>query len=186
MIRAVSFASCLAALVALSTTAAAGELAGVTMADTATVGGQPLLLNGIGLREKYFVDVYVGGLYLPSKTTSGSSAVEQDVAKRIVMHFIYKEVTAAQMAETFAEGLAKLDDPSALQAKFDKLNSWLQDAHKGDIVVLDYVPGTGTTMSFNGTTKGTIEGVDFMKAIWSIYVGPNPANKKLKSGMLGL
>lgn len=171
----------------LSTATFAGELAGVTMADTATVGGQTLMLNGMGLREKYFVDIYVGGLYLPSKTTSGATAIAQDKPKRIAMHFVYKQVTAEQMAETFEEGLEKLDaDKQALAARFEKLNGLLQDAHKGDIVALDYVPGTGTTLTYNGTVKGTIEGTDFMQAIWSIYVGPTPANKKLKAGMLGL
>ena len=171
---------------ALPGPALAGELAGVTMADTATVGGQSLLLNGMGLREKYTIDVYVGGLYLPSKTTSGSTAIQQDVAKRITMHFIYKEVTAEQMAETFHEGRAKLGDTTALEARFAKLDSWLTDVHKGDVVTLDYVPGAGTTLSYNGTAKGTLEGADMMRALWSIYLGSSPASKALKEGMLGL
>ncbi len=169
----------------LSQPAAAGELAGVTLPDTATVGGQSLVLNGIGLREKYFIDVYVGGLYLPSRTTSGSTAIDEAGPKRIVMHFIYKQVTREQMAETFTEGLAKVEGGEALTARMQKLEGLLTDVHKGDEVVLDYVPGTGTVLSINGTTKGTIEGEDFMKAIWAIYVGPNPANAKLKKGMLG-
>ena len=57
----------------------AGELAGVTMPDTATVAGSKLMLNGMGLREKFFIDVYVGGLYLPAKTTDASKAIKEDV-----------------------------------------------------------------------------------------------------------
>ncbi|MCK6506421.1 chalcone isomerase family protein [Myxococcota bacterium] len=156
------------------------------MADTATVGGQALLLNGMGLREKYTLDIYVGGLYLPSRTTSSSTAIQQDVPKRITMHFIYKEVTAAQMAETFHEGRAKLGDTTALEARFAKLDGWLSDVHKGDVVTLDYVPGKGTTLSYNGTERGTLEGADMMRALWTIYLGPSPASKSLKEGMLGL
>ena len=48
----------LSLLLALSP-AHAATLAGVTLADTATVGGQPVVLNGMGLREKYFLDIYV-------------------------------------------------------------------------------------------------------------------------------
>ncbi|RME24697.1 MAG: hypothetical protein D6798_10625 [Deltaproteobacteria bacterium] len=169
----------------LSRPASAGELAGVTLPDTATVGGQTLVLNGMGLREKYFVDVYVGGLYLPSRTTSGETAIAEPGPKRIVMHFIYKTVTRDQMAETFEEGIAKVEGGEALAPRMQKLEGLLTDVHKGDEVVLDYIPGTGTVLSINGTTKGTIEGEDFMRAIWSIYVGPNPANQKLKKGMLG-
>lgn len=178
-------AALLALALSLSPAASAGELAGVTMPDTASLGGQTLVLNGMGLREKYFVDIYVGGLYLPSRTTSSSKAVTQDVPKRITMHFIYKEVTAEQMAETFHEGLEKQGNPPELAARMAKLESLLTDVHQGDVVQLDYVPGAGTSLTINGTTKGTIEGADFMQAIWAIYVGENPANKKLKEGMLG-
>lgn len=170
---------------ALTAPADAGELSGVSMPDTATLGGESLVLNGMGLREKYFVDVYVGGLYLPARTTSGTKAATDDVPKRLTMHFIYKEVTAEQMAETFHEGLAKQGDPPELQARMAKLESLLTDAHKGDVVHLDYVPGVGTSLVVNGTTRGTIEGADFMKAIFSIYVGAHPANEKLKQGLLG-
>ena len=38
----------------------AASLAGVTVPDSATVGGSTLVLNGMGLREKYFIDIYVG------------------------------------------------------------------------------------------------------------------------------
>lgn len=187
LLRTLAFAAplALAPWALLGLPAQAGELAGVTMADSVQVGGQSLVLNGMGLREKYFVDVYVGGLYLPSRTTSGAKAVSDDVPKRIVMHFIYKEVSREQMAETFQEGLKNIGNSEALEARMAKLNGLLTDAHKGDVVTLDYVPGAGTTLFFNGTAKGTIEGADFMQAIWSIFVGDKPANKKLKSGMLG-
>jgi hypothetical protein len=52
--------------------------------------------------------------------------------------------------------------------------------------VLDYVPGTGTTVTVKGAKKGTIAGADFMKALWSVYLGANPPTAKLKSGLLGL
>ncbi|HEX6929025.1 MAG TPA: chalcone isomerase family protein, partial [Gammaproteobacteria bacterium] len=51
-----------AAFVAFAGGVSAAELAGVTLPDTASVGGQELVLNGMGLREKFWVDVYVGAL----------------------------------------------------------------------------------------------------------------------------
>ena len=174
----------LSAVLALAP-AHAGSLAGVTVADTATVGGQSLVLNGMGLREKYMFDIYVGSLYLPAKTTDESKAINDDVAKRVVMSFIYKEVTKEQMVETFEEGLAKLPNKDALRDRFNTLNGMMATVHANDTVILDYVPGTGTTITFNGAAKGTIPGADFMKAVWSIYIGPNPPTKNLKKGMLG-
>ncbi len=171
-------------LLALSP-AQAGSLAGVTLPDSAQVGGQTLVLNGMGLREKYFIDIYVGTLYLPARTKSAEEAIQADVPKRIVMSFIYKEVTADQMKETFAEGLAQLPNKDALAPAFAKLSGMMATVHAGDVVTLDYVPGAGITVDFNGQTKGTIAGLDFMKAVWSIYLGPAPASAKLKAGMLG-
>lgn len=165
--------------------AMAGELGGVTMPDQATVGGQALVLNGMGLREKYFIDVYVGGLYLPTKTTDATKAIDADVAKRIVMHFVYSSVPADKVRETFAEGFAGVAGAAAMAPKVEQLNGWMVDLTTGDEVVLDYVPGTGTTIKVKGATKGTIEGADFMKALWGVYLGPNPPTAKLKSGLLG-
>lgn len=171
--------------VTLASTSHAAALAGVTLPDTATVGGAPLVLNGLGLREKLYVDVYVGGLYLPAKTTNAQTAIDQDVAKRIQMNFIYSKVTREDMSNTFKEGLAKLSNASALQQQFNQLDSWMQDVTAGQVVSIDYVPGSGTSFTFNGNKKGTIAGVEFMRAIWTIFLGPNPPTSSLKKGMLG-
>jgi len=83
-------------LLAALNLAQAGELAGVKVPDQVTVGGQPLALNGMGLREKIVIDVYVGSLYLPQKTSQASKAVDADVPKRIQLNFIYETVTVEQ------------------------------------------------------------------------------------------
>lgn len=166
-------------------TANAGTLSSVTMPDTVTVGGQTLVLNGLGLREKYFFDIYVGGLYLPAKTTSSTSAIGDDVPKRLQMTFIYSAVTKAQIVETFEENLAKQSDAAAVKDRFDTLYSYCSDVAAGDSIIFDYVPGTGTTVTVKGKVMGTIAGVDFMKSLWTVYLGASPPTKNLKTGMMG-
>ena len=161
------------------------QLAGVTVPNSATVGGQQVVLNGIGLREKFFIDVYVGALYLPSKTSNATQAISQDVPKRIVMHFIYDEVTAAQLNETWNEGFAKVPGGSGMKAKVQKLCGMMATVHAGDEIILDYAPGTGTTVTVKGQNRGTIAGADFMRALWGVYLGSVPPTEKLKKGMLG-
>ena len=163
----------------------AAELAGVPVADSASVGGQTLVLNGVGLREKYYFDIYVGALYLPGKTTSGASAIAQDVPKRIQMTFIYSAVTKAQLEETYDEDLQYMPDPAAVKDRFETLKSYLSDVVAGDVITYDYVPGTGTSVTVKGKNMGTIAGKDFMEALWTIYLGTHPPTAKLKSGMLG-
>lgn len=59
----------------LGQTTRAVELAGVTLAPTATLtDGSVLVLNGAGVRKKFFVDVYIGALYLPSPATRPTSS----------------------------------------------------------------------------------------------------------------
>jgi len=172
-------------LLLLTSLAHAGSLAGVTLPDSAELGGKTVQLNGMGLREKFYIDVYVGGLYLEHKTHDGSAAIAADEPKRIVMSFIYKEVTREQILETFNEGFGAVAT-GPLKADVEKMEGWVPAAVKsGETMGFDYVPGTGTTFLVNGKAKGTIAGADFMKAVWGIYLGPKPPTANLKSGLLG-
>ena len=54
----------------LSFWAWSAELAGVTLPNTTEVAGETLKLNGIGLREKFWIDIYAAALYLPFKSKS--------------------------------------------------------------------------------------------------------------------
>jgi len=172
-----------ASLLLLAQLAFGGSLAGVTLPDTVTVGGETLTLNGLGLREKYFIDIYVGGLYLKSKTTDGKAAIAADEPKRIIMHFIYSDVPADKMRATWDEGFAS--NGGGDKARVEELKSWMADMTTGDQIIFDYVPGTGTKVTVKGTEKGTIPGSEFMTALWSVYLGDSPPTGKLKKGMLG-
>jgi hypothetical protein len=177
----------LALFASLLLPAHAREFEGVTLPDTATVGGQALVLNGMGLREKFFINIYVGGLYLPAKTTDGKSATDQDVPKKLVMNFTYSGgVPKDKMVEAYEEGLtANVPNRAAQAENFKTFYSWIGDVSAGDQIVYEYVPGTGTTVWFKGQQKGTIAGADFMKALFAIYLGASPPTANLKSGLLG-
>lgn len=164
--------------------ALAGSLAGVQLPDTATVGGQALVLNGLGLREVMFIDVYVGALYLPAKSQDAAGIITQETPKRVVMHFV-REVGADDIRATLRESLALSPDAATALAHFDTMSGWLSDLRAGDQVVLDYLPGEGTQVRVKGQLKGTIPGSAFMRAIWGIWLGPTPPSAALKQGMLG-
>jgi len=76
----------------------AAELAGVSIKDQVTAGnGEILVLNGIGLREKFWIDVYVGSLYLVNKSSSVSEILSAPNASRIQMDFVHKEVASEKL-----------------------------------------------------------------------------------------
>lgn len=168
---------------AFATPAFAGKLEGVTLPDTIQVGGQKLLLNGMGLREKVFIDVYVAGLYLPEKTRSARTAINSDVPKRIEM-VMMRSVGKEKLADTMRESISKAGS-KAVAAKAGTLAGWMESTKEGDRIILEYVPGTGTEVRVKGKKKGVIAGPEFMKAVWGIYLGPNPPTDDLKDGLLG-
>ncbi|MFN7143032.1 MAG: chalcone isomerase family protein [Myxococcota bacterium] len=174
-------------LLALALTLAhAATLAGVTLPDTATVGGTQLSLNGMGLREKYTIDVYVAGLYLRDRTHDGAAAIEADAPKRVVMRFVYRKVTKQQMIDTFREGFGDAAD-GPQKANVERLVAALPaEVFAGDEMVFDYVPGVGTTVTLQGRTLATVPGTEFMRMVFGTWLGPKPPSAALKAGMLGL
>lgn len=169
----------------LAAAAQAASLAGVTLPDAANVGSARVTLNGVGLREKLFLDIYVGGLYLTHPTKDAAAAIAADEPKRVVMHFIYSKVTKEQMVETFNEGFGGQPGVAAEKANIDKLIGLVPaQVVAGDELSFDYAPGKGTSLLLNGQTLGTIPGSAFMKLVWGIYLGPHPPTEDLKRGMM--
>lgn len=167
--------------------AAAATLAGVTLPDTAEAGGQPLVLDGLALRTKFFIKVYVAGLYLPAKERSPARILGADAPRRMSFHFVYS-VSARQMCDAWDEGLAD-NTPSAsgeVKAGFKTLCTYMEAIPKGNEMVLTYVPGQGTKVEVNGKTKGTLPGKPTADAILATWIGPHPGpGEDFKQAILG-
>lgn len=178
----------LAATLALAaTSASAVTVAGVNIADTASVNGQNLVLNGAGLRKKFVVKVYTGALYLPAKQANAAAILGADTPRRMVMHFVY-DVDKGKMAEAWTDGLADNTPNATADVKnaFKTLSSWMEDVKEGQEIVMTYVPGTGTTVEVAGKTKGTLPGKAVNDAILSTWIGAKPGpGGDFKKAVLG-
>lgn len=153
-----------------------------------SIGQSRCVLNGFGLRKKLVVDVYYGALYLTEKSSNAQTIIQADKAKGIVMHFVYKEVEASKLVETWKEGFEKTaPSPSAdLKSRLDKFMGYFTEpVKKGEEIRLLYEPGVGTHVVIKGQEKGVVPGADFMQALWGIFLGDKPASESLKKGMLG-
>jgi chalcone isomerase-like protein len=175
-------------LVAVAGPASAGSKAGVTMPDRIEVGGKPLVLNGMGLREATWlkVDVYVAGLYLESVSSDAGAIIAQQQTKRLVLRFV-RDVDRSDIVKAWTGGFkgnatVKLD---AIQPLIERLNGWMGDFEKGDTLVFTFVPGTGVEVVVNGTRKGVLAGEDFGRSLLAIWLGPKPPTGALKKGLLG-
>ena len=164
----------------------AGNLAGVTLPDSVQVGGTTLVLNGLGLRTKLMVKVYVAGLYVTQKSSDEAAIVKADAPKRIVMQFVHS-ASKSQMTDAFEESFENNtpDAKKSMKADVDRLLGGLEPVKPGDQMVFTYVPGTGTTLAINGGDKLTIAGPAFAEMMFSVWLGPKPPNEALKKGLLG-
>jgi len=164
----------------------AKTLEGVTMPDSVQVNGKSLVLNGMGLRKKFVVKVYVAGLYLPAKESDPAKNHGADTERELNMQFIY-EVEKEKVCRAWNDGLKNNspDKAAALKGQFDKLCTYMATMGEGDKVNFSYVPGQGTTVSVNGAAKGTIPGKEFADAMFACWIGPNPPSADFKQGLLG-
>lgn len=177
-------------LLALCATAgaSAADLAGVTVPDSAQVAGANLVLNGVGLRTYsiFGVKIYVGAMYLPAKIGDPAAVVSHSGPDRILMHMIYavkKEDFSDNWHDDFKNNNSQNYD--AIKDRVDQFIAYFGDSKKGDEITMDYVPGQGTQVSWNGTFRGNIPGEDFHKALLNVYMGPKPPTRDLQDGMLG-
>jgi hypothetical protein len=165
----------------------AATLADVKMDDKVVVNGQSLTLNGLGLRKKFFIKVYVGGLYLTAKSSNPAAILGADTPRRMVMHFLYG-VSKDQMCDAWEEGLEDNTPRASAEVKnaFKTLCAWMEPIPKGNRLVLTYVPGTGTMVEVNGKMKGTLPGKPTGDAIVATWIGPKPAmGDDFKNAVLG-
>lgn len=166
----------------------AREIAGITFAEKITLADSPLILNGAGIRSKFFFDIYIGALYLPEKTHDAKTAINMPGAKRVVMYFLYKKVDREKLVDGWNEGFENNLSSRAFQAikpQLTDFNKLFVNVQRGDRITLDYRPDTGTQVSINGTLKGRVGGDKFYAALLRVWLGEEPADTDLKTGMLG-
>jgi hypothetical protein len=162
------------------------SLDGVTLPDTVQAGSAPLVLNGLGVRTKFAVKVYIAGLYLQQKSSDANAVIKAEAPKQIVMHFVHG-ASKSQMADAFREGFDDNtpDAKRTMKPEIDRLLGALDSVKDGDLMTFTYIPGKGSSYAINGNEKLTIAGPAFGQVLFSVWLGPKPPNDNLKKGMLG-
>lgn len=172
----------------LSTPADAQErtVAGVSFPAKLSAGSNLLSFNGAGLREKFFIDLYVGALYLKEPSMNATKIVDADEAMAIRLEIVSNKVTRDKFVQTVEEGFEKASSGNATSADISKMKELFSDPFtSGDIIKLAYVPGEGVLIYKNSKKLGSIGGLEFKQALFSIWLGNTPADSGLKDDMLG-
>ncbi len=167
----------------------AAECAGVRFPDQIELGGTEMPLHGLGLREAtaFNVDVYVAGLYAPGDVQGANELLDlEDSPRHLSLSFV-RDVGRKDINEAWREGFAKNAGQSMgrFQADLDRLTSWMVDLKRGDDLGFTYRPEAGLQVTRNGQELGVIDDQDFAETFMRIFIGPNPPNPGLRTGLLG-
>lgn len=156
-----------------------------TFPPTVEAGPTQLVKVGEGTFRWMFIRVYNGSFYMDGAQRQADPL--SDVAKRLELAYRIG-ISAEDFRKSGNEILTRNCAPeelAALQERLDRLNAAYQPVAAGDRYALTYVPGEGTTLSLNGNPLVTVEGADFAKAYFSIWLGQDPVKEDFRQDLLG-
>jgi hypothetical protein len=166
-------------------------VADVKYAETATVSGSTLQLNGAGVRYKAVFKVYTAGLYLEKKAQSPQEVAALKGPKRVSITML-REIDSTELGKLFSRGMEDNMDKAAFSKlipgvlRMSQIFSEHKKLRAGDQFMIDWIPGTGTVITVKGEPQGEpFKEPEFFNALMGIWLGNAPADWKLKDAMLG-
>ncbi len=178
-------------LLAGTALAAVVDVAGVKYEDPIDLRGTKVPLNGAGVRYKAVFKVYAAGLYLTKKASTAEEALAATGPKRISITML-REIDSAELGKLFSRGIEDNMDKAGFSKlipgvlRMSQIFSDYKKLNPGDTFMIEWVPGTGTVITVMGKPQGEpFKEPEFFNALLRIWLGPNPADWKLKDALLG-
>ncbi|WP_109852744.1 chalcone isomerase family protein [Aquimarina sp. AU58] len=165
------------------------KIGDATLPNMVKFNGEDLTINGGGLREKFFFDIYAGALYLKKKSTNASAIAKADETMAIKLHILSGMMSRSKMANALREGFEKSTkgNMKPYNERIEKFIGFINnEIEVGQIYDMVYEKGKGSVIYKDGKEKGYVTGLDFKTALFNIWLGNKPADKGLKKEMLGL
>jgi len=166
----------------------AKEISGVKFPDEMQVEGKALVLNGAGFREGGVsrTKAFAVGLYLESKSKNQIKILRAKEVKHLLLKFV-AIVSRESLVELWNVGFKQHagDQFAALSDRLKTLNGYMSSLNPADSAEFTHVPGKGLSVMVKGDPKGLIEGDDFAKVFFAIWLDSPPLEFKLRNNLLG-
>ena len=182
--------ACVAAT-ALGASAAQVDVAGVKLNDTLDLRGSTLQLNGAGVRYKAVFKVYTAGFYVGKKVSTPEEALAAPGPKRVAITML-RDIDANELGKLFNKGVEENSPKSEMVnlipglLRMGQMFADQKQLKTGDTFTVDWLPGTGTVITVRGVAQpDPIKEQAFFNALLRIWLGPVPADWKLKDALLG-
>jgi hypothetical protein len=181
------------ALVGMIHTAQAVEVGGRPMPDSVKVAGKDLKLNGYGVRTAMMglAKVYSVGFYFTDQRATPAEAVA-DAGPRAINLVMLRSLTSDQFGSAFMKGFRDNTDKAELGKVVNQVQTFGEmfentgTIKEGDVLTLEYVPGSGTMSKMNGKNMldKPMPDAIFFNALLRIWVGDKPVQPDLKELLL--
>jgi hypothetical protein len=163
---------------------------GVTIPRTMTFQNKTLQLNGAGSRSKMWVEVYIQALYLSQLSQNPTEIINDNSEMSIRIEVTSALVSSGKLTRAMNAGFERStgDNLESLRPKIELFKSFLSDEiTRGDVFELSYNPTESAIWVVkNHELKGKVQGFDFKKALFGIWLSDKPADEDLKNSLLGL
>lgn len=165
----------------------AKEIAGITIAPQFSTQNITLTLQGAGVRDKFFMDLYVASLFTNKPYTSAAELIQADEPMSISLHIISSLITSEKMEEATREGFANATQGNTTNIT-KEIETFIAVFKKpiavNDVYDLVYIPSLGVQIYKNKTLHVSILGLPFKQALFGIWLGEKPAQESLKKALL--
>lgn len=161
---------------------------GVELREQVQAGDSELPLSGAGTRSRWFMNLYVAGLYVADNSRSTMALLSADEPQAVALHITSTMMNSDRMVNATLEGFGNSTggNTAPIQPDIDQFMTVFEDdVSEGDIYDFVYLPGSGVNVYKNGEHRQTIGDLRFKRALFGIWLGDRPAQRSLRDAMLG-
>ncbi|UUW09608.1 chalcone isomerase family protein [Flavobacterium plurextorum] len=166
------------------------EVNGVTVPRKIEFQSKSLQLNGAGGRSKMWLEVYVQALYLSQLSQDPQFIIDSDTEMAIRIEITSSMVSSNKLTKAMNTGFEKSagSNLEQLRPRIEQFKTYLSDAiTEKDVFILFYNPLDQTVNVYkNEVLKGKVQGFDFKKALFGIWLSDKPVDETLKKHLLGI
>lgn len=142
------------------------------------------VLRGQGVKRAFFQKVFDVKLFLSENDHPKN--ILDDVSKYLSVR--YSISVPAKRLRNYTihwmrENATKMEY-RRIAPSIEKMKGYFVDLHPGDEFVLMYIAGKGTSFICNGKVYGVIEGAEFARILFAVWVGKVPFDPNLKRDLL--
>ena len=154
-----------------------------------TGGKTKLYLNGYGIRDKMWINLYVQALYLKERTNDPNKILDSDETIATRLYVTSSLVTREKLIKAIEDGVEKSykGDIGLLRERLDKFMSFFESVtEKGYVEFVYSKEDVRTYVFINDKLTGEIEGLDFRRALFGIWLEEKAVDRTLKKRLLGM